>query len=313
MTMGKIDIQKVKTYSIKNRRSKVKKEDFALVGEKRGSFVSFYNGLPDILAARDFKFVVERIIAARRKKKPVIFMLGAHVIKCGLSPLIIDLIKKGVITAIAANGAAVIHDVEIAMAGRTSEDVAESLKDGSFGMAKETADFINTTIAAASKNYCGLGEAIGRAINDKGLKYSQFSIFAACNKKGIRATAHIAIGADIVHQHPSCDGASLGRASLEDFHIFIGEVARLGNGGVVANVGSAVIMPEVFLKALNTARNLGFKAENFTTVNFDMFQHYRPNQNVVNRPTQYSGRGISITGHHEIMLPLLHQALMERL
>lgn len=310
--MVNIDLTKIKTYSIKSRPSKVKKADFAKAGKRGQGFIDFYNGLPKVLAAGDFKTVVDSIISARRKGRPVIFMLGAHVIKCGLSPLIIDLIKKGIVTALALNGAGVVHDVEIAMVGYTSEDVSKALEDGSFGMARETADFINTATKTAGQNGMGLGRAVGAAINKAGLRYKDLSILAAAEKKGISLTVHVAIGADIVHQHPSCDGASLGEASLRDFHIFAAEVAGIGNGGVIANIGSAVVLPEVFLKALNTARNLGFKARNFTAVNFDMLPQYRPYQNVIKRPTLSGGKGISITGHHEIMLPFLHRAIMEK-
>lgn len=311
--MVKIDLTRVKTYPIKRRPSKVKKDDFATVGKKGGKFTDFYEGLPGILAAKDFRAVVDAIISAWKKSKPVIFMLGAHVIKCGLNPLIIDLMKKGVITALALNGAGVVHDVELAMAGHTSEDVAEAIKDGSFGMAKETADFINSAAKDASKRRIGMGRAVGETINKAGLKYKDLSILAYSQTKKIPATVHIAIGTDIVHQHPSCDGASLGSASLKDFHILIGEVASLGSGGVVVNVGSAVILPEVFLKALNVARNLGRDVKDFTAVNFDMIAHYRPYQNVVSRPTMTGGKGISIIGHHEIMIPLLHAAIIEKL
>lgn len=311
--MAKFDLTKVKTYSIKNRPSKVKKDDFAGVAKKGAKFTDFYNSLPDILAAKDLKTVVDAITAARKKSKPVIFMLGAHVIKCGLSPLIIDLIQKDIITAVALNGAGVVHDVEIAMVGYTSEDVADALRDGSFGMAKETADFVNGATKDAASRDTGMGKAVGQAINKAGLKYKDLSILAAADKKGIPATVHIAIGADIVHQHPSCDGASLGEASLRDFHILIGEIAKLGDGGVIVNIGSAVILPEVFLKALNVTRNLGKDVKNFTAVNFDMIAQYRPYQNVVSRPTMTGGKGISIIGHHEIMIPLLYRGIIEKI
>lgn len=313
ITMKKIDLNKLKTYPLKTRSSKVNMSEFARINTKGQKFSSFYNSLPSILAVNEFKAVVDSIIAARKKSKPVIFMLGAHVIKCGLNPLIIDLIKKDIVTSVALNGAGVVHDTEIAMAGSTSEDVALGLEDGSFGMAKETADFINNATKDAAKRNTGLGRAVGWAINKAGFKYRDLSILAAADKKGIAATVHVTIGADIIHQHPSCDGASLGKAALEDFHILISEVSGLGSGGVVLNIGSAVVLPEVFLKALNVARNLGYKARNFTTANFDMLPQYRPYQNVVRRPTMSGGRGISITGHHEIMIPLLHQAIIEKI
>jgi len=310
--MAKIDLNKVKTYSVANRPSKVRKEDFASPAKKGGKFMDFYNSLPGILAASDFKNVVDSIITASKKSKPVIFMMGAHVIKCGLSPLIIDLINKGIVTAVALNGAGIIHDTEISMVGYTSEDVGSALENGSFGMAKETAEFINESIKRASCSNVGIGTAVGESINSAKLKNRDMSIFGVCQKKGIPATVHVTIGADIIHQHPSCDGASLGKASLRDFHIFIGEVAKIGNGGVVVNFGSAVVLPEVFLKALNTARNLGNDVKNFTAVNFDMLPQYRSYQNVVKRPTMSGGKGILITGHHEIMVPLLYRAIIEK-
>jgi len=311
--MKNINLSKVKTYSINKRQGRVRKGDFASVCKKGCGFSHFYKSLPNILAASEFKALVSAIVKAKKSAKPVIFMMGAHVIKCGLSPLIIDLINKDIITAVAFNGAGIIHDTEIAMAGFTSEDVGEALKDGSFGMAKETADFINRATREAALKNIGLGKAVGHAINKAGLKYKASSILAAADKKGISATAHVAIGADIVHQHPSCDGANLGKASLRDFHIFIGEVAGLASGGVAINIGSAVILPEGFLKALNTARNLGKDVKNFTTANFDMIAQYRPHQNVLKRPVSSGGRAISITGHHEIMIPLLYQAIIENI
>jgi len=311
--MAKIDITKIKTYSVKKRPSKVKSGDFAKTCKKGAKFIDFYDSLPNILAASELKVLVDAIVRARKNSKPVIFMFGAHVIKCGLSPLIIDLIGKDIITAIALNGAGVVHDSEIAMVGFTSEDVAKALEDGSFGMARETAEFVNSAVKDAAKRNIGMGKAIGEAINKSGFKYKDLSILAAAQRKEISATIHVAIGADIVHQHPSCDGASLGKASLEDFHIFISEAAKLGNGGVVVNIGSAVVLPEVFLKAFNVARNLGNNVKNFTAANFDMLHQYRPYQNVVKRPTMSGGKGISITGHHEIMIPLLYQAIIEKI
>lgn len=309
----KINLHKVKTYSIKERFSKVKKSAFAKVCAKGGSFNEFYASLPAILKAQDLKAVVEAIIAARRKKKPVILMMGAHVIKCGLSPLIIDLLKKKIITTIALNGAGIIHDFEIAYLGKTSEDVGEVLQDGKFGMGKETAEFLNKAIQEGADEGLGLGESVGRAIAYKNLKYKNHSILYHCYQEKITATVHVAIGTDIIHQHPSFDGASTGEASQRDFLKLVEIVGAIGNGGVVLNFGSNVILPEVFLKALNLARNVGCKVNNFVTANFDMLYHYRPAVNVVSRPTQGSGRGYYIIGHHEIMLPLLHRAIIERI
>lgn len=305
-----LDINKIKTYSLKQRYSKVKALDFAKVGKKCEGFREFYASLPNILAAKDFKQIVDAIVGAYKRKKAVILMLGAHPIKCGLSPLIIQLINKGIITHVAMNGAGIIHDFELSLQGKTSEDVAASLKNGKFGMAKETAEFLNSAINDNAD--LGVGSAVAKSLSCAKLRYKNLSIIYACEQKGIPVTVHVAIGTDIIHQHPSCDGASLGEAALVDFHKLTETVAKL-NGGVVLNFGSAVIMPEVFLKALNIARNLGYKVNNFTTANFDMIHHYRPQANVVSRPTQDSGKGFYIIGHHEIMLPLLVRAIIERI
>jgi hypothetical protein len=309
----KIDLNKVRTYSIKQRFSKVKNSAFAKVCAKGGSFRTFYKGLPEILKASDFRRIVGAVIAAGRKHKPVIFMMGAHVIKCGLSPLVIDLLKKKIISAVALNGAGIIHDFELAYQGKTSEDVGAALKAGNFGMSRETAEFLNNAVNHGVKDGLGIGRAVGRAIARGGCKYKRHSILYNCYKEGIPLSVHVAIGTDIIHQHPSFDASSAGRGSQRDFLLLVQCVAGIGNGGVVLNFGSTVILPEVFLKALNLARNLGYKARNFTTANFDMIYHYRPQVNVVARPTQGSGRGYYIIGHHELMLPLLHRAIVERI
>ena len=312
--MAKINLRKIKTYSLKNRKSKVNLKDFASIYKKGNSFRRFYQTMPDILKARDFRNIVSSIVVAKKKKKPVILMLGAHVIKCGLSPVIIELINKGIVSGIALNGAGIIHDFELSFMGKTSEDVDKAIRDGSFGMAKETAEFINNAVKSGSKSGLGIGQSIGKAINkDKRLCFKNLSIIYAAYRKRIPVSVHVAIGTDIIHQHPSCDGAAIGKASLKDFHNFISVVSKIGNGGVVMNFGSAVMLPEVFLKALTVARNLGYKVKNFTTANFDMIYHYRPQQNIVHRPTQGSGKGYYIIGHHEIMLPLLASAIIEEL
>jgi len=308
-----IDFNKIKTYSLKKRRSKVSKERFASVCKKGGNFKAFYNSLPKVLAANNFRKIVDSIVYARKKNKPVIFMLGAHVIKCGLNPVIIDLINRGIVKCITLNGAGVIHDFETAYIGSTSEDVAEGIQDGSFGMAKETAEFINSAISIGASRGKGLGRSIAEAIARESLPFKNSSIIYNAYKKGIPVTVHVAIGTDIIHQHPSCDGESIGKTSLEDFRIFVDAVSKLGEGGVLVNFGSAVVLPEVFLKALTVARNLGFKVKNFTTANFDMIYHYRPAQNVVSRPTIDSGKGYYLTGHHEIMIPLLARAIIEKI
>ena len=309
----KINLDKLKTYPISKRKCKVRREDFAKPPLKSVSFSDFYDSLPNILAASNFKSIVEAIVSAYKKKKPVIFMMGAHVIKCGLNPVIIELMKKKVITAICLNGAGAIHDFEIALIGRTSEEVPDALEDGSFGMAKETALYINGALEEAVEKDIGAGQAIAEVINDEKLTFKNQSLLYNALKEGVLATVHIAIGTDIIHQHPSFDAGAAGEASLKDFHSLIGEIASLGDGGVVLNIGSSVILPEVFLKAINVARNLGYKVKDFTACNFDMMQSYRPYQNVVTRPVKSGGKGYSIIGHHEIMLALLGQAVIEKL
>lgn len=306
-----IDITKVKTYSVLKRKSKVELRSFAKPSKENESFSVFYNSLPNILKAKELRAVVSAVVRAHKRKKSVIFMLGAHVIKCGLNPVIIDLLKKKVISCICLNGAGVIHDFEIAFQGRTSEDVACNLKDGKFGMGKETAEFINSAVTIGTKNGLGLGYAVAKKIDECKLRYKNLSIIFNAYKRKIPVCVSVAIGTDIIHQHPSFDGAATGAASLRDFHKLTEEVAGLNNGGVALNFGSAVILPEVFLKALNLARNLGYKVHNFTSANFDMIHHYRPQVNVVSRPTQETGCGYYIIGHHEIMLPLLHRAIVE--
>ena len=238
--------------------------------------------------------------------------MGAHVLKVGLAPVVIDLMERGFITTVALNGAGIVHDFETAIAGQTSEEVDVVLGSGEFGMARETGEEINRAITLGDRDGLGLGASVGRYISRRrGTKFKRFSILAAAWRLRIPATVHVAIGTDIVHMHPSCDPAAVGRASYLDFRILAGQVARLGGGGVYLNIGSAVLLPEVFLKAVTLARNLGHKTADFTTANFDFIQGYRPITNVVNRPTQGVGRGYSLTGHHEIMIPLLAAMLVE--
>ncbi|MBU0759898.1 MAG: hypothetical protein KKC66_04095 [Candidatus Omnitrophica bacterium] len=308
-----INLDKLKTYPIAKRKSEVSYKDFAKPPLKNAAFSDFYDSLPRILSGTSFRQVVDAVISARKRKKPVIAMMGSHVIKCGLNPVIIELINRKIITAIALNGSGAIHDFEIALIGKTSEDVEEALEDGSFGMAKETALYLNGAMGEAVEKDIGAGLAIGQVIEEEKLSFRKLSLLYNCARQGIPATVHIAIGTDIIHQHPSSDGAALGEASLRDFHNFIDVVAGLGDGGVVLNIGSSVILPEVFLKALNVARNLGHKVRNFTACNFDMINHYRPYQNVVKRPTKSGGSGYTIIGHHEIMIPLLAQAVIEKI
>ena len=311
--MGKkfkpIDLSKVRTYPLSERANLVSLAGFADPPRAGASVGGFLNGLPEILIGADFRNFIRDLSSAIRAEKTVAVGIGGHVVKCGLSPLLIDLMRRGWISALAMNGATAIHDVEIALCGSTSEDVAAGLEDGSFGMARETGEFINGAIQDTPLGY---GAALGHKIVEADLPHRAQSVLAAACELDIPATVHVAVGADIVHQHPSADGGAIGRASLEDFHTFCSVVASLQNGAYL-NVGSAVILPEVFLKALTVARNLGHTVKTFVTANFDMLQHYRPLVNVVGRPTLGGGRGYAFTGHHEVMLPLLAHALAETL
>jgi hypothetical protein len=300
-----IDLTKIKTYSIKKRKNLVNIGQFGKPVEFK-NFNKFIDSLPNILAANDLRNVIDNIARAHNKGRQVVLALGAHVIKCGLSPIVIDLMKRGIVTAVAMNGSGAIHDYEISLIGETSEDVSHSLKDGTFGMAKETAEAIQ---AAASVPESGLGKALGdKIIKDKN-KHKRHSILAEGARLNIPVTVHVAIGTDIIHMHPCVSGGDMGESSHVDFKKLCSVVSEL-EGGVWLNIGSAVIMPEVFLKAITVARNLGKKIKNFTTVNMDMIQHYRPITNVVKRPTAH---GYSITGHHEIMLPLLRLGILSKL
>lgn len=307
-----VSLKKIKTYSLSKRKSKVEIASAALLYESGNSFSDFIKGLPEILAAKDFRAVVRAIIDARKNKRPVILGMGAHPIKVGLSPIIIGLIEKGIVTAIATNGACIIHDFELSFTGQTSEDVAEELCKGTFGMAKETGEYINKAINSGVQKGLGIGKSLGEMIQNSKFKYKNMSIFGTAYKLGLPATVHVAIGTDIIHMHPQADGRSLGEGSHRDFKLFTSVVSDL-EGGVYINLGSAVIMPEVFLKALTIARNLGNKVENFTTVNMDFIQHYRPHQNVLKRPTFKKGCSYALTGHHEIMFPLLAAAVIEKI
>ncbi len=312
MPRDKVDLKNIRTIPLNIRKCKVSTKDFAKVAKRGSSFRVFYDSLPDILVSRSFKAVVDAVVDSYRKKRMVIFMMGAHVIKCGLSPLIIDLMNRGVVKAIALNGAGIIHDTEIAMIGRTSEDVGEGILDGSFGMAKETATFINAAINSGFKRGFGIGESVGETIAKSKCPNRGLSILYNGYKLNVPVTVHVAIGTDIIHQHPSANGEAIGEGSLLDFRNFIYSVARL-EGGVVINFGSAVILPEVFLKAVTVARNLRYKLNTFTSANFDMINQYRPYQNVLSRPTSKGGKGYNIIGHHEIMIPLLYRSVIERI
>jgi len=305
-----LSLKSVKTYSLCERNSKVSLKSFADLPVKGDSFSSFLDKLPEAFAVKDFRAVVSAVVQARKQLRPVVLGMGAHPIKLGLSPLIIELMKKEIVTAIATNGACAIHDFEVAMAGHTSEDVARELCSGTFGMSKDTGKGVNQAINRGVRKGYGIGKALGESISRGKFTYKDSSIFAAAYTMAVPLTVHVAIGTDIVHMHPEADGAAIGKGSMSDFRLFASVVADL-EGGVYINLGSAVILPEVFLKALNVARNLGNTVENITTVNMDFIQHYRPRENVLKRPTLKSGRNYALTGHHEIMFPLLAAAIIE--
>lgn len=303
----------LRTYSLGKRKSLVGHRDAGGVVPAGASFAEWFDSLPDILAGRDIRLLAAAVASARRRKRQVIAAMGAHVIKCGLSPLIVSLMEEGIVTAVALNGAGAIHDFELAWAGATSEEVGPALEDGSFGMARETADFINGAAVSASRDGVGFGESLGRLIAGEKLPNGEMSILAAGARTGVPVTVHVALGTDIIHMHPSASGAAIGESSLADFHRLAERVTRL-EGGVFLNIGSAVVLPEVFLKALALARNRrDGKPRRFTTANLDFLPHYRPLQNVVRRPTTLGGRGYQIIGHHEIVLPLLFTAVREGL
>ncbi len=307
-----VSLSKIKTYPLSARRSKVEIGLAAVPHKPGNAFSDFIHDLPGILAAKDFRAVVKAIINARRNNRPVILGMGAHPIKVGLSPIILNLMERGIITAIATNGACLVHDFELSFMGRTSEDVAEELCKGTFGMAKETGEYINKAINTGVKKGLGMGSSLGKMIHESNFRFKDKSIFATAYRLDMPATVHAAIGTDIIHMHPSADGKSIGEGSLRDFRLFTSVVSDL-EGGVYINLGSAVIMPEVFLKALTVARNLGNKIEDLTTVNMDFIQHYRPHQNVLKRPTLKNGCAYGLTGHHEIMFPLLAAAVIEEI
>ncbi|MBI4379045.1 MAG: hypothetical protein HY578_08125 [Nitrospinae bacterium] len=309
-----IDFKKIKTYPIKKRKNRVSITDFVnLRGVDIQQDRNPIEGLfPNILKGKEIMEIVEAVVNAHKKKKTVIFAIGAHVIKCGLSPVIIDLMRRGIVTAVAMNGAGAIHDYEIAMIGETSEDVAVEVKRGRFGMVEETGAEMNSAINKFVNDKVGMGEALGRAIYEKKLKYREYSILSHGYKLKIPVTIHSAIGTEIIHMHPSADGAIIGRGSFNDFKLFTSVLCDIEEGGCFFNIGSAVILPEVFIKALSIVRNIGYKAYNFTTINMDMIQHYRPQVNVVSRPIQGDGKGYTLTGHHEIMLPLLYYSIVAR-
>ncbi|MEW5901172.1 MAG: hypothetical protein AB1715_06895 [Acidobacteriota bacterium] len=300
---------RLRTYSLLSRESKVEVNDFAKIPETGRGLAGLIDSLPDILAGKDFKEFLALLRTAREKKKPVIFALGAHVIKVGLSPVVIRLLEEGWVTGLALNGAGIIHDFEIAFCGRTSEDVAVQVKSGALGMARETGKFLNRAIRRAAREGSGLGEAVGRMIAQSSFPYKNLSLLAAASRLRLPATVHVALGTDTIHFHPGASGEALGKRSLADFFLFCSLVEKLEGGGAFVNVGSAVILPEVFLKAVSFVRNRGKRLEHFTTAVFDFIHHYRPDQNVVRRVLGKKGKGFYFIGYHEIMIPLLAAAL----
>lgn len=314
MKYAPLDFSGVSTYPIATRKNKMNVQDDFAAAVKQGMTVSeLLAAMPNQLGSQSLNRVIDAVVAARKKGKPVVMAMGGHVIKCGLQPVLKALIEADVITAVALNGAGSIHDFEIALIGATSEDVGAALHAGNFGMAEETGGEINAALKSGVEAGLGHGEALGRMILERELPFREQSLMAACVAKGIPVTVHVAIGTDITHQHPSADGAVLGAASFTDFRIFTSVVSELGDGGVYLNIGSAVLLPEVFLKALSIAQNLGYHVDHFTTANFDMQQHYRPLTNVVKRPTSGDSRGYTVTGHHEIMIPLLAAGILDRI
>lgn len=308
------EFSRLKTVPIAKRPNKVDPTLLAQVPARDRSFTAFWNALPSILAAQDLRYVVDQIVAATGRRG-VLVMLGGHVIKVGLGPLLIALMRRRAVTMVAMNGSAAIHDFELAAYGGTSEDVAAGLGDGTFGMAEETGRDMNAALARGAKEQQGAGEALARAVHARrDLPGRDVSVLVACAELGVPVTVHAAIGAEITHQHPTADGGAIGSTSHRDFKRLAGALPDLDEGGVVLNLGSAVMMPEVFLKALTIARNLhGGRPRNFTACDCDMQRHYRPRVNVVERPTLAGGRGIQLTGHHEILVPLLAWAVLSRL
>ena len=309
-----LDFGGLRTIGLKERGGKVQAGEFARVYRKGSGVAGWLDSLPRILAGESFREVVEALAAARANGRAVIWGLGGHTIKCGLAPVLIDLMRRGYVTVFAMNGSAAIHDFEIALAGHTSEDVEAVLPDGRFGSAEETGREMNRAIVAGERDGLGMGESLGRALEPlAAAEYGAASLLLQAYRHGTPVTVHVAVGTDTPHTHPAADGAAIGAASLRDFRLLCAYVADLHQGGVYLNIGSAVVLPEVFLKAVSAVRNLGHPLTGFTTANFDFLQHYRPRVNVVERPhAQAGGAGYAITGHHEILIPLLAAALIER-
>lgn len=321
-----VDPARIKTYSVQNRSHKSATTAAAKLTDVGASSADLLDSMPGFLGASAFRGVVSAIVDAVQGDRPVVAAFGAHVIKVGCAAILVDLIRRGVVKAIACNGACAIHDAELAMFGETSEEVAETIRDGTFGMVSETMAFFDQVVSVASNDRCGLGEATGKVLIDREAPNRNQSVFVAAREAGIPATVHVAFGTDTIHVSPGLDAAALGVATMHDFRLICDVVSDLGAskddaggvgvvgrvGGVWLNIGSAVLLPEVFLKAVSVARNMGVNLDAMSTANFDMIRHYRPHQNVVTRPVR-AGRGFEVIGHHEILLPLLRQAVIERL
>jgi hypothetical protein len=306
------DLQQIATQPFAERASKVRIEDFARPAGPGRSFAEFLRSLPNILAGPEIASIANAVVDARARNRAVVVSLGGHVVKTGLAPVLIDLMERGLVTCVAVNGALAIHDSEIALFGATSEDVVSGLQTGTFGMAAETAAFYNDAVTEGVAAGLGIGESIGKALVESGAPHAAYSLLASAHRLGVPVTVHVAIGTDIVHMHPQASGAALGEGSLRDFRILTQQMAGLAGGGVLMNLGSAVVLPEVLLKAIALLRNRdpeGFT--DFLGVNFDFIQQYRSNQQVVTRVRSIGGRGVALTGHHEIMIPLLAQAIVE--
>jgi len=303
------DLSRIRTYSVQTRESKVDSSQLYGVPANPESFLEFLDSLPDVLGARDLRDLIHRFVLAREAEAGRLVMLGAHVIKTGLAPGLIELMERGWITGLAMNGAVAIHDLELAFFGSTSEDVANHLPEGKFGMAAETCQWLNDWTKEANDRGEGLGEGLGRSFLDRNAPHADRSLLAAAYRLGVPATIHLSIGTDINHQHPNFPGAAAGEATARDFRILCHEVQGLARG-VALNLGSAVLLPEVFLKAISVATNLGVRFDDITTAVFDFIRHYRPYENVVRRPTLQGGRGYYFVGQHEILVPLWIQALL---
>ncbi len=312
MTKKRIDPTTLRTVSMKERYSKVSVENFGSPLKAGMQVREFLDALPSILAGRMLREIADRIATAALGQKEIIVGMGAHVVKVGLAPVLVSWMERGIITGLVLNGAGVIHDTEIALWGKTSEDVGPALDEGMFGVAGETATRINRALSEGDKEGKGFGEAVARDLAESDPPYADLSLLCQAHRRNIPVTVHVAIGTDIVHMHPGTDGAVIGAASLRDFRLLASRIARL-EGGAYLNIGSSVVLPEVFMKALNLARNQGNKVEGFTTVDMDFIKHYRPSVNVVERPVRLGGQGYQLIGHHEVNLPLLVVAVQERL